>query len=227
MTVAHPSWLPYGLAVVMVVVSVYCVGRLVLANRLGRRNHRDISTGHVLMGAGMVGMLVPGWNVAPDGVWEVVFGVLSLYFLAQSVRFVSAHGLRGADDNDVHHLSHFLIHMVMGCAMLYMYWLGMPLTARANPGMAMSSSAGAVGDPALTLLLVAVLFASAVWQLDSVHRFSPQGLLALSAVRDGGGGHAGPSVAPAADRPWLAPRLEIWCHIAMCFTMGYMLVLMV
>ncbi len=28
-------------------------------------------------------------------------------------------------------------------------------------------------------------------------------------------------------RPWLAPRLEISCHIAMCITMAYMLVLMV
>jgi hypothetical protein len=26
--------------------------------------------------------------------------------------------------------------------------------------------------------------------------------------------------------PWLAPRLEGACHVAMCVTMGYMLVLM-
>ena len=36
---AHPTWLAYSFAVVMVAVSVYCIGRLALANRLGRRNH--------------------------------------------------------------------------------------------------------------------------------------------------------------------------------------------
>jgi hypothetical protein len=40
--------------------------------------------------------------------------------------------------------------------------------------------------------------------------------------RSGGGG-AGPSVTDAS--PWLAPRLEAACHIAMCIAMGYMLVL--
>jgi hypothetical protein len=28
------------------------------------------------------------------------------------------------------------------------------------------------------------------------------------------------------DRPFMAPRLEMACHVAMCFTMGYMLILM-
>ena len=42
------------------------------------------------------------------------------------------HGLRGTDDDHIHHLSHNLIHMVMSCAMLYMYWLGMPITAAPN-----------------------------------------------------------------------------------------------
>ena len=37
--VAHPTWLAYSFAMLMVAVSVYCIGRLVLARHLGRRNH--------------------------------------------------------------------------------------------------------------------------------------------------------------------------------------------
>ena len=222
---AHPTWLAYSFAVLMVSVSLYCIGRLVLASHLGRRNHIGVNISHVLMGAAMVGMLVPRWKVLPDGLWELIFGVLALYFLAMTGRFVKDHGLRGTDDDHVHHLSHNLIHSVMSCAMLYMYWLGMPITAASGSSMSMSSPPVGAGDPSLTLLLIVVLLASAVWQLDSISQFSP-GSLALSSPDGGAVGSIGGS-SGGSSQPWLAPRLEIGCHIAMCLTMGYMLVLMV
>ena len=135
---AHPTWLAYSFAVVMVAVSVYCIGRLALANHLGRRNHEDVNISHVLMGLAMVGMLVPRLNVVPDILWEVAFGIIALYFLARSIRFVVRHGLSGTSDDHVHHISHYLIHMVMACAMLYMYWLGNPITVSSGVTMAMS-----------------------------------------------------------------------------------------
>ena len=55
-------------------VSVYCIGRLALAQHWAGRNHVDVNVSHVLMGAAMVGMLVPRWKVLPDGLWELVFG---------------------------------------------------------------------------------------------------------------------------------------------------------
>ncbi len=224
---ADPSWLPYGFAVLMVSVSVYCVGRLVVARRWGRRNHHDVNISHVLMGFAMVGMLVPRWNVVPDILWESAFGAIALWFLALSVRFVRRHGVEGTDDDQVHHISHYLIHMAMSGAMLYMYWLGTPLTAPSGAGTAMMSGppAGA-GDPGLTLFIIAVLFASAVWQLDSVTEFSPR-QVALRTVDGELVGSAGGGNPGGGGSPWLAPRLEICCHIAMCLTMGYMLVLMV
>ncbi len=224
----HPTWLPYSFAVVMVAVSVYCIGRLALANRLGRRNHEDVNISHVLMGLAMVGMLVPRWNVVPNVLWEVAFGVIALYFLARSVRFVVRHGLSGTSDDHVHHISHYLIHMVMACAMLYMYWLGNPITVASGSSMVMSGPPNGAGDPLLTLLLIVILFASAVWQLDAISQYSASSQLALSTVGSASGGSDGvqtPTVGD--DRPWLAPRLEIGCHIAMCVTMGYMLILMV
>jgi hypothetical protein len=228
----HPTWLAYGFAVVMVAVSVYCIGRLVAARPLGRRNHYDVNAAHVLMGFAMAGMLVPAWNVVPDGVFEVVFGAIALWFGALSVRFVALHGLGGTDDRHVHHISHYLIHMVMACAMLYMYWLGTPLSPHGT--MAMSGPPPGAGDPGLTLFLITVLFASAVWQLDAVDRFSPSRLVVATAAGGGAPGTGAAGTGPAgADGPgdpaerWLAPRLEMACHIAMCLTMGYMLVLMV
>ncbi len=224
----HPSWLAYGLAVLMVAVSVYCIARLVLFRRLGRRNHVDVNVSHVLMGFAMVGMLVPRWNVIPNAIWELVFGGIALYFLALSVQFVVKHGVRGTDGDHVSHLSHYSIHMVMGCAMLYMYWLGMPITAPSGTSSAMSGPPVGVGDPGLTLLIIAVLIASAVWQTDSMSQFSPARQLAMSGA--GGGATVVPTAGRTSgvdERPWLAPRLEIGCHVAMCFTMAYMLILMV
>jgi hypothetical protein len=219
---ARPTWLAYGFVAVVVAVSVYSTGRLALANPLGRRDHVAVDTSHVLMGLAMVGMLVPRWNWIPVGAWELVFGVLALYFFATSVRFVAQHGFGGTESGHGHHLSHSLIHAVLGCAMLYMYWLGMPITGSRGSEMAMSGPPTSAGDPGLTLLIIAILLASAVWQLDSISRFSPASQLALSAV-----GGAAPLPAGTDNRPWLAPRGEVACHIAMCVSMGYMLVLMV
>lgn len=223
----HPTWLGYGLAVLMVSVSVYCIGRLVLANRLGRRNHVDVNVSHVLMGFAMVGMLVARWNVIPNVLWEVAFAGIALYFLALSIRFIREHGLRGLDNDGVNHLSHFTIHMTMGCAMLYMYWLGMPITSPGSAGMSMSGPPSGVGDPGLTLLIIGVLVASAIWQTDSLGQFSVQRQFALSGASGSASGDATDIGPGGIERPWLAPRLEIACHVAMCLTMAYMLVLMV
>jgi hypothetical protein len=223
---ARPTWLAYAFVAVVATVFVYSVGRLALAKRLGRRDHVAVTISHGLMGLAMVGMLVPRWSWIPAGAWELVFGALALYFSAVSVRFVAQHGFGGTESAHGHHLSHSGIHAVLDCAMLYMYWLGMPITGSRGSEMAMSGPPTSAGDPGLTLLIIAVLLASAVSQLDAIGRFSPASQLALSALGGGSTG-AAPLPAGAGNRPWLAPRAEVACHIAMCLSMGYMLVLMV
>jgi len=220
---ARPDWLAYGFVAVMVTAAAYSVGRLALAKRLGRRDHVAVTTSHVFMGFAMVGMLVPRWNWIPAGAWEFAFGIIALYFVGASVRFVARYGFGGTERAHGHHLSHNLIHAVLSCAMLYMYWLGMPITGSRGIAMAMSGPPTSAGDPGLTLLIIAILLASAVWQLDSIGRFAPSSQLAFAAA----GGATGAPDAGGDRRPWLAPRLEVAVHIAMCFTMGYMLVLMV
>ena len=71
-------------------------------------------------------MLVPRWNILPDGLWEVVFAVLAVWFARMAMQPLRGHGIRRLSSVNVHQVSHYTIHLVMSCAMLYMYWLGMP-----------------------------------------------------------------------------------------------------
>ena len=224
---AQPVGLAYGFCGVMAWVSGFCSVRLVLARRLGRQTHYDVNLSHVLMGVAMIGMLVPRWNAIPNGLWEIVFAVVALYFVALSVRFLAVHGIRGIDDDHVHHISHYLIHAVLACAMLYMYWLGMPITTTSGASMSMSGPPHGAGDPGLTLLLVSILVASAIWQLESIGEFARQPRVAVGAGGRAMGGALGKATEGDDDRPWLAPRLEIGDHIVMCITMAYVLVVMV
>ena len=224
---AHPTWLVYGFAAVAAWVSGFCIVRLALAKHLGRQTHYDVNLSHVLMGVAMIGMLVPRWNTIPSGLWEIVFAVVALYFLALSVRFVVVHGIRGIDDDHVHHISHYLIHAVLACGMLYMYWLGMPITTMSGTSMSMSGPPHGAGDPGLTLFLISILVASAIWQLESIGEFARHPRVAVGAGAGEMAGALGEATEGDDDRLWLAPRLEIGDHIAMCITMAYMLVLVV
>jgi hypothetical protein len=106
----------------------------------------------------------------------------------------------------------------------------------------------------LTLLLAVVLFVSAVWHADSLTKYTTTraALVGVGAAL-GAGATTATTTAPlsgavATENPidtanptdgdssvggtapgqsqWLAPRLEMACHIALCITMGYMLVLL-
>ena len=213
-----PPWLAYTFAVVMVAVSLYCVAWLIVATRRSRQNHVDVNVSHVAMGLGMAGMLVPRLNLLPDGVWEAVFVAIALWFSWQGVRFVDAAGSASGRTASRTALSHYLIHLVMALAMLYMYLAAVPGRPDRGRPWSMTGPTGAGANfVGLPLLFVVILFASAVWQLDGLSRFAPSrpNLVAAGVVSDTG------SATTA-----LAPRLEMGCHIAMCITMGYMLVLM-
>jgi hypothetical protein len=105
----------------------------------------------------------------------------------------------------------------MSCSMLYMYFAAAP---RAVGGSAMAAGAapGTADFVALPLFFVAMLAISAVWHVDALSRFS------RPAFAMAGGISVAPEDPVAA--PWLAPRLEMGCHIAMCVAMAFMLVLM-
>jgi Domain of unknown function (DUF5134) len=245
--VSGPDWLDDSFAAVMLVVAGYSAARLVVARRSARPSHPDVDVAHVLMGVAMAGMLTASLNPVPTGFWELVFGGLGIWFVWRCVEFVRVHGVEGRDEDHVHHLSHYLTHLVMVGAMLYMYAVAIPgVGPSGGAGMAMSGATGTTADfVGLPLLFVTVLLASAIWELDGFGRLSQIGAGAVARLGSGGapapeeaapsGGDGRVSTAvttapvetgPGSEtRPWLAPRLEAACHIAMCITMSYMLVL--
>ena len=235
----NPGWLNDIFAAVMVAVAVYSAGRLVAARRWSRPTHQDVDVAHILMGTAMAGMLVSDLNPLPNGVWEVVFSVLAAWFVWRCYQFVRDPSTGLGYDQHVHRLSRRLIHLVMSLAMLYMFLAAAPTAVGSGGSMAMGAATGATTNfVLLPLVFIVALFASAIWELDRIGRSVPVSLPqnqtapALASVGAGSptasenSNADGCRVWDDANAPWLAPRLEGASHIAMCVTMGYMLVLM-
>ena len=113
-----PTSLADIFAAVMIIVATYSAGRLVASRLWSRPTHADVDVMHVLMGVAMAGMLVAALNPIPSVVWEVVFSGLAAWFLWRCYAFVAEHGVAGRDEDHVHHLSHYVTHVVMAFAML-------------------------------------------------------------------------------------------------------------
>ncbi len=212
MSMSGPKWLADFFAAVMLAVAVYSFARLLAARLWQRSTHVDIDATHVVMGVTMAGMLVGQLSFFSAGFWEVVFGLNAAWFAFRTYQAMS-----GAIDYPA---SHFATHVVMAGGMIYMY--------------AAPSTDAVVWLP---LLFVLALLLSAIWELNEVPAPATIALWHTEpALAGAGGGLSGaypdPVVDPAspapleADKAWLAPGLERVCHIAMCVTMGYLLILM-
>lgn len=242
---SNPQWLDDFFAGLMMAVALYSAGRLVASRAWARPTHRDVDVAHVLMGVSMAGQLVSDLNPIPNGVWEVVFTLLSAWFVWKCYDFLRHPGVDSRYDDHVHRLSRRLIHLVMALAMLYMYLAAVP--GEIGTGMAMGTATGTTADFLLVpMIFIVALLASAIWQLDSIGRFAPLtgtrppthvltpvGRAASAAAEEPRATEASmtePGVGISSDRApasrWLAPRLEAGAHIVMSITMAYMLVLM-
>jgi Domain of unknown function (DUF5134) len=247
--VIQPTWLANTLAGLMIATSAYCVVRLVAARVWKRVLHRDTNLAHAADGVAMSGMLVGSFRTLPTGVWEVIFAAFTVWCATRGARFVARHGLGSSGGAHADHLSHYLSHLVMAGAMLYMFLEGSSSATGGHSVMSAMGGGGASDLAVLTLLLAVLLFWSAVWHADALTRYTSvrPALAGVGATGVGGTGVGAPS--PAA---WpapggggdaqkvtagaggddddqsrsLAPRLEMACHIALCITMGYMLVLL-
>lgn len=157
------------LAGVMLANSLFAIGRLVVGRGWNRKLHYDVEVTHVLMGTAMAGMLVPTLNPLPDGVWAVVFCGVAARFSFAALGFLVRHGSRGGRGDHWHHGSHVVTHSVMGYSMLYMYLA--PVTHLGPSGMAISPGSAAPSNIVwLSVLFIAVLFASASWEIDRTYR---------------------------------------------------------
>lgn len=174
----------------------------------------------------MAGMFVTGWAFGPSTIWELIFTLLLVWFLVQSIQSVIAFGI---------HLTHYLIHAAMSFAMLLMYVF--PAGARSGAmSMSMASSSSARIDPGLGSLLAVVFFASAIFTLASPvkgasHHGRHSRAYAMSGSASGAAEvESGPAPASAAGGAVgliAAPWLEDASHVVMCVGMGFMLILMI
>jgi hypothetical protein len=219
-----PSWLYYLFGALVLVVAAYGVALLAASLRTRRLPGWDVDVSHAFMGVAMAGMFVTQWAFGPSAMWELIFAALLLWFSVRSIQSLLRWGL---------HLTHFLIHALMSFAMLLMYWFPIQTTGGASMTTMPMPSTGARVDPGLTLVLVSILCASAIFTLASPYKgASHHGrhvpIYAVSRS-SGSGGTADSSERGSLSAEALvsSPWLEDMSHVVMSVAMAFMLVLMI
>ncbi len=249
-----PTGLVDTLSGLMLATCLYCVARLVAARAWKRTLNRDTNIAHTADAVAMAGMLVGALKTLPDGVWEVIFATFTLWFASRATRSVLRYGIGGTGAGNEHLVSHYLSHLTMSGAMLYMFIEAAPSGTGSSSGVmsAMGGGGNTSNLTELTLLMVIVLFGSAVWHADSLTMYTtarralvgagaPLTAAEIAVPTTGSESPVDPASSRSRDitpsppgrtrdrqttpAP-LAPRLETACHIALCITMGYMLILL-
>jgi hypothetical protein len=150
-----PSWISDTFAAVMIVVAVVSAARLAAAAyalRWGLSVDSDSDGAHLLMAIAMAGMLATGLHTLPNVAWEVVFALMSVWFIGRVAREDRGRGLRGWVSGC--HSPH-LVHSV---AMFYMFAaLITPGAATAGAGMAGMGGSAGPGEHAPTIALILAL----------------------------------------------------------------------
>ena len=116
-----PGWLPDSFAGLMIAIldllrcAAARIAAIASANQR-RRQHRSCDHG-----SGHGGMLVPALTILPTALWEAVLRRSGRLVLVakRTIRRSAPGGRCGAR---LHHVSHYLTHLVMSFAMLYMYF---------------------------------------------------------------------------------------------------------
>jgi hypothetical protein len=225
-----PDWILDILAAVMLVVAAVSAWRLAAAPRWRHGDSgTDIDIVHLLMGIAMAGMLVGGLQTLPDGAWEAVFAVTTVWFGWRVVRDARVSGARALARG------HCAPHLLHCGAMLYMF-AALPaggVAAMGSSGMAAmgSGASAALEYPTLAFVFALVLSAYSVSDIDQLsgRRYS------LAVVAPAGGVSAGASTVTAAvagtasssREMVLSPAVTVGCRIAMGVVMVFMLIIMI
>ncbi len=215
-----PTWLYYLSGVLMLAVAGYGAVLLVLSLASRRPAGRDVDISHTSMGIAMAGMFVPKWAFGASAVWELIFGVLMVWFIARSIQSVERFGL---------HVPHALVHAAMSFAMLLMYWFPLGASSRAM-AMTASATSGRM-DPGLALLIAFVLFGSAIFTIASPNKGAthfgthcrPRVTVTASEGRSAASAPASMRVSGIIATPSLLDA----SHVVMSVAMGLMLILMI
>ena len=243
MSVPAPVLETFG--AVMLLVAEVSAGQLVLAYAWARRGGAgaDIAVSHLLMGIAMAGILLPGLSILPHAAWEVIFAVMTAWFVWclwwESWRRGAATVASG----------HYAPHLVHSAAMLYMF-AALAGPSAESSGMSMSGTGGISGmaggssggmptlhASALALIFALLLVAFTVHDLDRRagvdgyfhvvgRRFVPGGS-ALAAVVAGPVALRQPSAAYTAERLLLSPAVVKGCRVATGIIMALILIILI
>jgi hypothetical protein len=167
-----PGWILGTFAAVMLLVAEVGAGQLVLTRAWTRRGgtDADIAVSHLLMGIAMAGILVSGLSTLPNAVWEVVFAVMTTWFVWRLWRESRGRGAVAVARG------HYAPHLVHSAAMLYTFTAlagssvaGSGISVPGTGGMSgMSGMAGGSsgGMPTLALIFALLLIAFTIHDLD-------------------------------------------------------------
>jgi hypothetical protein len=163
-----PAWILDLLAAVMLAVAAVSAARLVAARpwRPGGAVF-DTDVAHLLMGIAMAGMFTSSLTTLPDTAWEVVFGLMTAWFLVRVVLDGQVNGIRALAGG------HCAPHLVHSAAMLYMF-LAVSVRAAGSGGMAgmagMSAGSGSITlrHPTLAFIFALILAGYTIWDLDQL-----------------------------------------------------------
>ena len=213
-----PSWILDIFAAIMLVVAAVSAARLVVARPWRRGTRRaalaDIDLAHLLMGIAMAGQLASGLQTLPNGAWEVIFAVMTVWFAYRVVRDLQVSGVRALAGG------HCAPHLIHAGAMLYMFAAVSAPTARGSGGMGGMggglSGMGTLSLPFLAFLFVLALVGYSVWDLDQLSGPGASGHYSVAATRmaptgpvlAGVGATAGPGTAAASAPVAGAPVTE-------------------
>src|SRR6202042_1715028 len=164
-----PTWIFDLLAAFMLVVAAVSAARLVAAQPWRHGSVIiDTDIAHLLMAIAMAGVLTPDLSTLPNVAWEVIFGLMIVWFAFRVIRDARANGVRALAGG------HCAPHLVHSGAMLYMF-LGMTSAVGAMAGMAGmpgmsagSSSMLMLSDPTLAFVFALVLIGYSIWDLDQL-----------------------------------------------------------
>jgi hypothetical protein len=178
-----PSWILDVFAAIMLVVAAVSAGRLVAARQWQRGTRRaalaDIDVAHLLMAIAMAGMLTASLQTLPNGVWSVIFAVMTAWFGYRVVRDAQVSGVRALAGG------HCAPHLAHAGAMLYMFMAFTAPAAHGSGGMdGGMSGMGTLQLPLLAFLFALALIGYSIWDLDQLSGPGARGhySLAVAAV---------------------------------------------
>jgi hypothetical protein len=164
-----PAWILGIFAAVVLLVAEVSAGQLVLARVWNRRGgtDADITVSHLLMGIAMAGILVTGLTTLPNAVWEVVFAVMTTWFVWRLWRESRGRGAAAVARG------RYAPHLVHSAAMLYMFAAlvgpsvaGSGISVSGTGGVSEMAGGSSGGMPTLALIFALLLIAFTIHDLD-------------------------------------------------------------